>query len=180
MDRFRHMSQIFKCSTLLSKDVVRLPPCVNDFGEFLASTSDNLREAAGNSIAGYSLSSLEQYIPICLIQTVRIVATGNGLPAGFIISLNGIESLDRSGSVLYRDLKGATQFENSFWDEDIAADSFEYSASFIALMEWDMDEVSNYLNLCVVLNILINPHVHILLCGTHVLFSMFVSDFNYS
>ena len=177
------MSQIFKSSTLLSKDVVRLPPCVNDFGEFLATISDSLREAAGNTIAGYSLSSLEQYIPICLIQTVRIVATGNGLPAGFIISLNGIESLDRSGSVLYRDLKGATQFENSFWDEDIAADSFEYSASFIAMMEWDMDEVSTcYLNLCLALNNVISLHVHYVEWNstTHVSFFMFRSNFNYS
>jgi hypothetical protein len=58
--------------------------------------------------------------------------------------MNGIESLDRSGSVLYRDLKGATSFDNSFWDVELAAISFERSASFIALMELEMEELVTY------------------------------------
>jgi hypothetical protein len=55
--------------------------------------------------------------------------------------LNGVEALDRSGSVLYRDLKGATGFDNSFWDDELAAISFERSASFMAMMELEMEEV---------------------------------------
>ena len=58
--------------------------------------------------------------------------------------MNGIEALDRSGSVLYRDLKGATSFDNSFWDIELAAVSFERSASFIAMMELEMPELEAY------------------------------------
>ena len=138
------MAGIHHSTTFLSKDIVRLPTSVNDLGEFLTSISDSLREAGGNKIAAYSLSSLEQYIPAFLVETVRIIASGEGLPPGSTITLNGIEALDRSGSVLYRDLKGATSFENSSWDEELAADCFEYSASFIGLMEFDVDELLNY------------------------------------
>jgi hypothetical protein len=58
--------------------------------------------------------------------------------------MNGIEALDRSGSVLYRDLKGATSFDNSFWDIELAAISFERSASFMAMMELEMPELEAY------------------------------------
>jgi len=57
------------------------------------------------------------------------------------LTMNGIEALDRSGSVLYRDLKGATSFDNSFWDVELAAVSFERSASLIAMMELEMEEL---------------------------------------
>jgi hypothetical protein len=50
--------------------------------------------------------------------------------------------LDRTGSVLYRDLKGATSFENSFWNEEAAAHSFEQSAVFISLLEISQKDVS--------------------------------------
>jgi len=140
----KRMSQICASSTLTAKDAVRLPSCVNDLGEHLTSASDVLREAGGNIIAAYSLSSLEQYIPLFLMQTVRIIAQGKGRKNRSIITLNGVESLDRSGSVLYRDLKGATNFENSFWDDELAAESFERSASFIAMIELDMEELVSY------------------------------------
>jgi len=140
----KRMSKICISSTLTAKDAVRLPSCVNDLGEHLTSASDVIREAGGNTIAAYSLSSLEQYIPLFIMQTVRIIAQGKGLKSKAIITLNGVEALDRSGSVLYRDLKGATSFENSFWDDELAAESFERSASFIALIELDMEELISY------------------------------------
>ena len=60
------------------------------------------------------------------------------------ITLNGIEALDRTGSVLYRDFKGATaQFENSFWNEEAAARAFEQSAVFINLMEISQKELED-------------------------------------
>jgi len=52
--------------------------------------------------------------------------------------------LDRSGAVLYRDLKNATSFDGSFWDDAAAGDSFERSASFVSLLELDMDELEEY------------------------------------
>ncbi len=135
------MSTIYSSSAINARDAVRLPSSVNDLGEYLASMSDLLREYGGNKIAAYSLSSLEQYIPLFLMETVRIIAAGDGLPSGFKITLNGVESLDRSCSVLYRDLKGATSFENSFWDDEVAADAFERAVSYVSLMELDMEEV---------------------------------------
>lgn len=140
----KRMSKICKSSTLVAKDAVRLPSCVNDLGEYLTAVSDVLREAGGNKIAAYGFSSLEQYVPLFLMQTVRIVAKGRGIPSGSVISLNGVEALDRSGSVLYRDLKGATGFEGSFWDDEVAADAFERSASYVAMIELDMDELVAY------------------------------------
>ena len=135
------MSSVYSSSAIKAKDAVRLPTSVNDLGEYLASISDLLREYGGNKIAAYSLSSLEQYVPLFLMETVRIIAVGDSLPSGFKITLNGVESLDRSCSVLYRDLKGATSFENSFWDDEVAADAFERAAGYVALMELDMEEV---------------------------------------
>ncbi len=129
------MSSLYSSSALNARDAVRLPSSVNELGEYLASISDLLREYGGNKIAAYSLSSLEQYVPLFLMQTARIVASGEGLPNGFKITLNGVEALDRSCSVLYRDLKTATSFENSFWDDEVAEDAFERAASYISLME---------------------------------------------
>ena len=131
------MSEICISSVLQAEDAVRLPTCVNNLGEYLTSSSDSIRKAGGNAIAAYSFSSLEQYIPVFLMQTVRIMADSSAKP----ITLNGIESLDRTGSVLYRDLKGATSFANSFWDEEAAAHAFEQSAVFISLMEISQKEV---------------------------------------
>lgn len=138
------MSKVAQSSTIVARDAVRIPSSVNDLGEALMQASDNLREAAGNAVAAYSFSSLEQYIPFCLMQAVRVVAAGKGIIAKSPLTMNGIEALDRSGSVLYRDLKGATSFDNSFWDVELAAVSFERSASFIAMMELEMEELVAY------------------------------------
>lgn len=136
INRARRMSEICKSSVLQAEDAIRLPSCVNNLGEYLTSSSDNIREAGGNAITAFTFSSLEQYIPFYLMHSARIVAGGTKP-----ITINGIESLDRSGSVLYRDLKGATSFENSFWDEDAAANSFEQSAIFISLMETSLGDL---------------------------------------
>lgn len=133
------MSEICMSSVLQAEDAVRLPTCVNNLGEYLTMSSDSIREAGGNAIAAYTFSSLEQYIPAFLFQTVRIMSASSAEP----ITLNGIESLDRTGSVLYRDLKGATSFENSFWSEEAAARAFEQSAVFINLMEISLKELED-------------------------------------
>jgi hypothetical protein len=138
------MAKVPSSSTLVARDAVRIPSSVNDLGEYLTSASDNLREACGNAVTAYTFSSLEQYIPHFLMRVVRLVAQGKGVIAKALLTMNGIESLDRSGSVLYRDLKGATSFDNSFWDVELAAISFERSASFIALMELEMEELVTY------------------------------------
>jgi hypothetical protein len=144
MQTILRMGKICTSSTLVARDAVRIPSSVNDLGEYLTSASDNLREAAGNAIAAYSFSSLEQYIPFCLMQSVRVIIAGRGVVIKSPLTLNGIEALDRSGSVLYRDLKGATSFHNSFWDMELVAISFECSASFIAMMELEMEELEAY------------------------------------
>ena len=138
------MSKIAYSSTLVARDAVRIPSSVNDLGEYLTGASDNLREAAGNAVTAYTFSSLEQYIPLCLMQTVRVIAAGNGVVQKSPLTMNGIEALDRSGSVLYRDLKGSTSFDNSYWDMEMAAISFERSASFMAMMELEMEELVAY------------------------------------
>ena len=138
------MSKIAHSSTLVARDAVRIPSCVNELGEYLTGASENLREAAGNAVTAYTFSSLEQYIPYCLMQAVRVVATGNGVVQKSPLTMNGIEALDRSGSVLYRDLKGSTSFDNSCWDMEMAAISFERSASFMAMMELEMEELVAY------------------------------------
>ena len=140
------LAKVSKSSTLVARDAVRIPSSVNDLGEYLTGASDNLREAAGNAVTAYAFSSLEQYIPFCLMQTVRVVAQGQGIIQKAPLTMNGIEAMDRSGSVLYRDLKGATAFDNSYWDVDLAAISFERSASFMALMELEMEELVAYYN----------------------------------
>lgn len=135
------MSKICLSSALTTKETIRLPSCVNDLGEYLATISDSILQTSGNAIAAYTFSSLEQYIPLLLMQTVRRVGKGEGMSPNAVVTLNGVESLDRSGSVLYRDLKGCTSFEGSFWDDAAASDAFERSASFIALLELNMEEV---------------------------------------
>ena len=77
------MSTIYQSSSLTAKDKMRLPTSVNSLGEYLASISDQMREYGGNKIAAYALSSLEQYVPLYLMETVRIIAVGDGLPKGF-------------------------------------------------------------------------------------------------
>ena len=135
----RRMSQISMSSVLQAEDAVRLPSCVNSLGEYLTLSGDNIRESGGDAVAAYAFSSLEQYIPYYLMQSARIMAGGKRP-----VTMNGIESLDRTGSVLYRDLKGATGFEGSFWDEDAAAESFEGSAVFVSLMELTMGDLEDF------------------------------------
>jgi len=138
------LCKVCNSSTIVARDAVRIPSSINDLGEYMTAASDNLREAAGNAVTAYAFSTLEQYIPLCIIQTVRVLAAGKGVVAKAPLTMNGIEALDRSGSVLYRDLKGATSFDNSFWDIELAAVSFERSASFIAMMELEMAELESY------------------------------------
>jgi hypothetical protein len=138
------MSKVCQSSTLVARDAVRIPSSVNELGEYLTAASDNLREAAGNAVTAYCLSSLEQFIPYSLMQNVRAIAAGEGVVTKSALTMNGIEALDRSGSVLYRDLKGSTSFDNSFWDMELAAISFERSASFMAMMELEMEELVAY------------------------------------
>ena len=142
--RVKHMSKICKTYSLLTAEAVRTPPCVSDLGEHLTNTSDTLREAGGNTITAYALSSLEQYIPLLLMESVRQIGKNDNRMTKSVISQKGIESLDRSGSVLYRDLKNATSFDGSFWDDVAATDSFERAASFIGLLELDMEELEAY------------------------------------
>jgi len=144
MQTVTRLTKVSQSSTLVARDAVRIPSSVNDLGEYLTSASDNLREASGNAVTAYTFSSLEQYIPYCLMQVVRVVAAGKGIITRSPLTMNGVEALDRSGSVLYRDLKGATSFDNSFWDVELAAVSFERSASFIAMMELEMEELIAY------------------------------------
>lgn len=144
MQAVTRLSKICKSSTLVATDAVRIPSSVNDLGEYLTGASDNLLEAAGSAVTAYTLSTLEQYIPLCLMETVRVIAAGRGIVTKAPFTMNGVEALDRSGSVLYRDLKGATSFDNSFWDVELAAVSFERSASLITLTELDMEELSTY------------------------------------
>ena len=144
MQVISRLSRITTSSTIIARDAVRIPSCVNDLGEYMTAASDNIREAAGNAVTAYTFSSLEQFIPLALMQAVRVIAAGKGIIARAPLSMNGIEALDRSGSVLYRDLKGATSFDNSFWDVELAAISFERSASFMAMMELEMEELAAY------------------------------------
>lgn len=127
-----------------TSEAARIPPCVNDVGEYLTNASDLLREAGGNSIAAYSLSSLEQFIPLLLMESVRQIGKNDSRLTKSVVSLKGVESLDRSGSVLYRDLKNATSFDGSYWDDAAATDSFERAASFIGLLELNMEDLESY------------------------------------
>eukprot|EP00980_Cylindrotheca_fusiformis_P023209 scaffold10220_cov148-Cylindrotheca_fusiformis.AAC.7 len=138
------LAKVCNSSTIVARDAVRIPSSVNDLGEYMTAASDNLREAAGNAVTAYTFSTLEQYIPLCLIQTVRVLAAGQGIVTKAPLTMNGVEALDRSGSVLYRDLKGATSFDNSFWDIELAAVSFERSATFFGMMELEMSELEAY------------------------------------
>ena len=86
---------------------------MNGLGEYMAAASDNLRKAARNAATACTFSNLEQF-PLCLIQTVRVIAAGEGVLKRVPQTMNDIEALGRSGSVLYRDLKGVKSFDNSF------------------------------------------------------------------
>jgi hypothetical protein len=87
MQSISRLSKVCKSSTIVARDAVRIPSSVNDLGEYLTGASDNLREAAGNAVTAYTFSSLEQYIPLCLMQTVRVIAEGKGIISKCELSL---------------------------------------------------------------------------------------------
>lgn len=131
MQTITRLSKTCESSTLVARDAIRIPSSMNEFGKYLTDLSDNLREAAGNAITAYTLSSLEQYVPHCLIETVNVIKKGEGITKKYPLTSIGMESLRRSGMVLFRDLKTATNFDGSFWDVELAADSFEKSIKYI-------------------------------------------------
>ena len=148
----RYMSKICNSDVLVSEDGARVPPCVNDLGEFLAATSDNMHETAGSVIASYALSSLEEYIPLLLMRVVEIIGTRDGLPpwygpTPFKITMHGVESLERCCNTLQRDLKSVAYFEGSSWNEAASKESFKHAASYISLLELDGNELMAYMRL---------------------------------
>ena len=138
------MAPICKSTTLCAKDAVRIPTSVNGVGEFLTGTMDYLRESTSNTMAAYAFSNLGQYIPACLMSTVRVIAHGEGIIDRAPLTMNGIESLDRSAAVLYKDLKAAVQFQSKFFDIQVTAVSFERAATFMTLMEMSIEELAEY------------------------------------
>jgi hypothetical protein len=64
---------------IVAKDAVHIPSCVNNLGEYLAGASNNLREAGGNAVVAYTFLSLEQYIPLFLMQMVQVISRGEGI-----------------------------------------------------------------------------------------------------
>jgi len=138
------MAPICKSTTICAKDAVRVPSSANALGEFLTSTMDYLRESASNSMSAYAFSNIGQYIPACLMSTVRVIATGEGIIERAPLTMNGIESLDRTAAVLYKDLKTATGFQSVFFNIQLTAVAFERAATFTALMEMSIEELAEY------------------------------------
>lgn len=138
------MSKVCNSTTLCAHDAVRVPTSVNGVAEWLASMMEYLREASSNSMAAYSYSNLGQYIPACLMSTVRVIAAGEGIILKAPLTMNGIESLDRSAAVLYKDLKASTGFQSMFFNIQLTAVNFERAATFTALMEMSREELAEY------------------------------------
>jgi hypothetical protein len=78
------------------------------------------------------------------MSTVRVIAHGEGVIERAPLTMLGIESLDRSAAVLYKDLKAATGFQSQFFDIELAALSFERAATFTALMEMSIEELAEF------------------------------------
>lgn len=78
------------------------------------------------------------------MSTVRVIAAGEGIVLKAPLTMNGIESLDRSAAVLYKDLKVATGFQSQFFDIQLTALNFEKAATFTALMEMSIEELAEY------------------------------------
>ena len=144
------MAKLCSSDVLVSEDGARVATCVNDLGEYLAAASDNIHETAGSVVAGYALSSLEEYLPLLLMRVIEILGTREGLPpwygpTPFKVTSYGVESLERCCNTLQRDLKSVAQFEGSFWNEEIYIESFKRASSYISLLELDGDELLAYM-----------------------------------
>jgi hypothetical protein len=138
------MSKVCNSTTLCAPDAVRIPSSVNLVTEWIIGTMDYLRESTSNAMAAYAFSNLGQYIPACLMSTVRVIAAGEGIIARAPLTMNGIESLDRSAAVLYKDLKAALGFQSQFFNIQLTALNFEKAATFTALMEMSIEELAEY------------------------------------
>lgn len=142
--RVYKMSKVCNSTTLCAPDSVRIPSSVNAVAEWLVGTMDYLREATSNAMAAYAYSNLGQYLPSCLMSTVRVIAAGEGIILKAPLTMNGIESLDRSAAVLYKDLKASTGFQSKFFNIQLTALNFEKAATFTALMEMSIEELAEY------------------------------------
>lgn len=140
----RKMAPICQSTALCAKDAVRIPTAANNVVEYISGTMDYLREATSNAMAAYVFSNVGQYIPDCLMSTVRVIATGEGIIERAPLTMHGIESLDRSAAVLYKDLKAAIGFQSQFFDIEVTAVAFEKAATFTALMEMSIEELAEY------------------------------------
>jgi len=142
--RIRRMAPVAQSTALCAKDAVRIPTAVNNVSEYITGTMDYLRESTSNAMAAYAFSNAGQYIPACLMSTVRVIAVGEGIIERAPLTMNGIECLDRSAAVLYKDLKAAIGFQSHFFDIEVTAVAFEQAATFTALMEMSIEELAEY------------------------------------
>lgn len=138
------MAPVCQSTALCAKGAVRIPTAVNSVGEYISGTMDYLRESTSNAMAAYAFSNIGQYIPECLMSTVKVIAKGEGIILRAPLTMNGIESLDRSAAVLYKDLKAAIGFQSQFFDIQVTAVAFERAATFTALMEMSIEELAEY------------------------------------
>ncbi|CAB9528119.1 expressed unknown protein [Seminavis robusta] len=138
------MAPVCNSTTLCAPDAVRIPTAVNALAEYMTQTMDYLRESTSNAMAAYTFSNVGQYLPACLMSTVRVIAHGEGIIDRAPLTMQGIESLDRSAAVLYKDLKAATGFQSQFFNIELTALAFERAATFTALMEMSKEELVQY------------------------------------
>ena len=73
-----------------------------------------------------------------------MIAHGEGIIDRAPLTMQGIESLDRSAAVLFKDLKAATGFQSQFFNIELTALAFERAATFTALMEMSKEELVQY------------------------------------
>lgn len=140
----KRMSQVCQSTTLCTHGAVRIPTKINEVSEYLTATMEYMREGSSNAVAAYMFSNIGQYLPACLMSTARVIAAGEGIIVRAPLTMNGIESLDRSAAVLYRDLKACTSFQSEFFDIELTAVAFERAATFTALMEMSIEELVEY------------------------------------
>ena len=138
------MAPVCQSTALCAKGAVRIPTAVNNTADYISRTIEFLRESTSNAMAAYAFSNVGQYIPECLISTVKVIAKGEGIILRAPLTMNGIEALDRSAAVLYKDLKSAIGFQSQFFDIEVTAVAFERAATFTALMEMSIEELAEY------------------------------------
>lgn len=131
-------------TTLCAREAVRIPSAVNEVNDYLIGGMEYLREGTSNAMAAYCYSDLGQILPQCLMETVRVIAEGEGIIAQAPLTMNGIEALDRSAAILYRDLKTTMSFQPAYFNVQVAAISFERAATFTALMDMTVEELAEY------------------------------------